>query len=437
MSCHVLRLVFVLALLLLGCSGQEGASVIDVSQEEDTQADTTQADLSVGDVAHDLVALDVADVDGALDVADASQSDHAGVDADALGVDQGPDVFDVSSDPEGTWRSALYPKDWTPEFTDEQGRFLHDFSYAGYKNGEAAPMAPQDAMVIDVVLGHGADPTGQTDSTAAIQGAIDEAGAAGGGIVWLPEGLYRVDGRLFINQSGVVLRGAGTNQTKVYCTKTSGMAYLGHITFEGTLEDGHDEPLVTNAEQRQNYVEVNDAAPFSVGDDVHVGWVITPDFVSFHQMTGTWEVFNDSWQPFFHRSVVSIDLTSEPNRVYLDVPLRYPALTRDQASVRIVTGYLEQVGVEELSIGNATDWSTAWSLMQVHALNIIGVKDAWVSKVSSFRPPSAPDSGNGSDGHLQNSGLMVKMSKRVTVTDTQLSNAQNRGSGGCVDHILG
>ncbi|MGG4345295.1 hypothetical protein [Paenibacillus lautus] len=33
-------------------------------------------------------------------------------------------------------RSRLYPKNWYPGYRDEQGRFLHDFSYAGYRRGE-------------------------------------------------------------------------------------------------------------------------------------------------------------------------------------------------------------------------------------------------------------------------------------------------------------
>lgn len=36
-----------------------------------------------------------------------------------------------------TWRSALYPEDWTPDIApDDAGRFIHDFSYAGYAMGE-------------------------------------------------------------------------------------------------------------------------------------------------------------------------------------------------------------------------------------------------------------------------------------------------------------
>jgi len=33
------------------------------------------------------------------------------------------------------WRSSLYPETWQPGYADGQGRFLHDFSHAGYHSG--------------------------------------------------------------------------------------------------------------------------------------------------------------------------------------------------------------------------------------------------------------------------------------------------------------
>ncbi|MHC4974714.1 MAG: hypothetical protein ACYTG3_20555 [Planctomycetota bacterium] len=38
-----------------------------------------------------------------------------------------------------TWRSRLFSEDWKPGHRDASGRFLHDFSYAGYRNGAALP----------------------------------------------------------------------------------------------------------------------------------------------------------------------------------------------------------------------------------------------------------------------------------------------------------
>lgn len=67
----------------------------------------------------------------------------------------------------------------------------------------------EDAVVADYVATdapYGADPTGVSDSTAAIQRAIDDAFAAGGGTVWLPSGTYKVTGTVEIDPY-VVLRG--------------------------------------------------------------------------------------------------------------------------------------------------------------------------------------------------------------------------------------
>ena len=58
------------------------------------------------------------------------------------------------------WRSSLYPKDWRPGYADAQGRFLHDFSYAGYHRGERA-LPDVAGPVFDVTAApYGADASG-------------------------------------------------------------------------------------------------------------------------------------------------------------------------------------------------------------------------------------------------------------------------------------
>ena len=53
-----------------------------------------------------------------------------------------------------TWRSQLYPEDWQPldrgGSKDAQGRFLHDFSYAGYAKGEQDIPNSVGSVTIDV-----------------------------------------------------------------------------------------------------------------------------------------------------------------------------------------------------------------------------------------------------------------------------------------------
>jgi len=323
------------------------------------------------------------------------------------------------------WRSVLYPEDWTPDYTDAAGRFLHDFSYAGYHNGEDdIPDAPP-AQTFSV-LDYGADNTGATDSTAAIQAAINAA-QAGGGIVLLPAGVYRCDGILAVTQSGVVLRGEGPTQTTIYFTRTANMAYNSHIAFSKTLQRGQDRYLAVDGENRSHIVCLDDATGLEVGDEVAVGWVITDEFVAEHGMTGTWQVFNGQWRPFFRRTITDINTATAPHQVTLDVPLRYPAKVRDAASLRAESGYLTECGLEHLAIANAVSWADAWAQYQVQAVSFQQAADCWIRNVHSVESPLPEAQGF----HLQSGGFRIQDSKRMTIADCQLENTQNRGVGGC------
>jgi hypothetical protein len=91
-----------------------------------------------------------------------------------------------------TWRSVLYPADWTSGFSHTDSRFLHDFSYAGYHTREQEiPFLVQN--LTDVTASpYYADNSGNADVTAILQNALDDLGKAGGGVVYLPAGTYRV-----------------------------------------------------------------------------------------------------------------------------------------------------------------------------------------------------------------------------------------------------
>jgi Pectate lyase superfamily protein len=59
----------------------------------------------------------------------------------------------------------------------------------------------------------GARADGTTDDTAAIQACIDAAAADGGGIVYLPVGVYKVTGKLTISADSILICGAGRDAT--------------------------------------------------------------------------------------------------------------------------------------------------------------------------------------------------------------------------------
>ena len=99
---------------------------------------------------------------------------------------------------------------------------------------KARVIAPSPGMASDDLIlctadatEYGADKTGSADSTEAIQRALDACAKATGGIVFLPAGRYRVDGRLVV-KGGVTLRGEWVNPEQGGVGKgTILMAWLG------------------------------------------------------------------------------------------------------------------------------------------------------------------------------------------------------------------
>jgi hypothetical protein len=333
--------------------------------------------------------------------------------------------------PKDRWCSSLYPPSWTPAAEpDSKGRFLHDFSYAGYHYGETPPTSPKGATY-DVVTGYGADATGQSDATAALQAAINAASAAGGGIVFFRAGTYRIDQLLTVTTSGVVLRGVGKSSLLRF-TKASGMANKANVTFSGAVARSTARLLTADAKARSKEVLVADATGLAPGDDVAIGWTISPSFVSEHGMTNTWTTFAGQYKPFFRSKVVSVITTSSPHRVVLDVPLRYPAKIRDGAALQKETGYLREVGMEHLGLSTAITWSAAWAENRVNAITLRDVTDAWVSDVHSM--PAIGATGRTSTDktpyHLRSGGILIENAKRVSVVGSSMAYPQNRGSGG-------
>lgn len=89
---------------------------------------------------------------------------------------------------------------------DSRGR-LPDFSYVGYKSGEAT--YNYDTTIVDVT-NFGANNTDELSDVAAIRAAIASVTS---GVIYFPAGLYVIDDVITIDKSNIVLRGAGNNAT--------------------------------------------------------------------------------------------------------------------------------------------------------------------------------------------------------------------------------
>lgn len=88
---------------------------------------------------------------------------------------------------------------------------------AGFRGG-AAPF-PRLPLVFDV-RAFGARADGVTDCAPAINRAVAAAGRAGGGTVSVPPGTFRIDDVVRVRHSNVVLRGAGSDRTTLYATRS-------------------------------------------------------------------------------------------------------------------------------------------------------------------------------------------------------------------------
>ena len=355
------------------------------------------------------------------DVADAGFADSIATKTDSANTDSLPADAAIGVQP---WRSALFPAAWKPGFAAKSGHALEDYSYAGYHGGGVAIAVGASAVIVHLP----APATDAFDSRADIQAALDKVN--GGGVVQLGEGTFRIEGQLFLTASNVVLRGKGADKTHLWFTTHAGMNNKAHVQVGGALKHGADIALLADAMRGSFEVAVADASQLKPGDDVDVGWMITPAFVAAHGMTGTWKAFNGTWQPIFRRAVIAIHTATTPHTVTLDVPLRYDALLRDKASLRPTTGWISEVGIDALSVNNAVDWDAAWTHNQVHAIGLQGVKDGWIRQVQSYPAPHALQVGHMPTPHLQSGGIVVRDSKRVTIADCVMRRAQHRGGGG-------
>ena len=316
--------------------------------------------------------------------------------------------------------SHLYPPDWTPETVDGSGRFLHDFSYAGYHHGEA-DLPIVTGPVFDVT-DYGAQNNDSGDQTASFQAAIDAA-EVGGGVVFVPAGTYRIDGMLRIEASGVVIRGAGTS-SRLNFTKTDAVGDQAHLRFVGRRTLASPVELTADILSRGHTLSVPSGHGLSVGDDIEVGWTITPDFIADHDMTGTWGAFNDTWQSFFQRTITGITDTASGSVITVDVPHRYDGLVRDGLAIKLRSGYLTECGLERIALTNAHDKDDAQDNDRNHLVRMDYTQDCWVDQVQTVHIHGD------NDGHVQSGGIKIFQSKNITLRDSGFHNAQNRLVGG-------
>lgn len=385
---------------------------------------------------------------------------------------------------EKSWRSELYPEDWKPGYANEAGYSLRDFSYAGYQSGEVEiPDDIAQRKIFNVLeTPFYADANGINDSTDSIRAAIQAAEDAGGGVVFLPEGVYRVspgDGAeravFHIGSNNVTIRGEGPERTFIVNTDPE-MRSTSVFWVSETIRDGgppywfiplHGTIKVTaDIDPHQSSFLVADASSFSTGDWIAIREDVTEDFVDGFGVEGLFSrLLQLNLGQVYLRKIT--DIQPEQNRIHVDIP--FHTFLRESAGLRAyqVSAPLQEVGIEELSIGmrinqetidgsitrrgaspggeDVEDWiyfsrgiergnwnellnSETSSLYQLHQSYLITfehVANSWIRNVHTFRPQENPV-----DVHLLSNGIRLDWSRQITVTGCELSNTAFVGGGG-------
>lgn len=366
------------------------------------------------------------------------------------GVAPAPDRFGVAGAADAPWRSSLYPDTgYAPELANlETDKVLEDFSYAGYHAG-ADPIPDASGPVFNVTgAPYLADPTGQQDATAKIQAAINAAGAAGGGVVFLPAGKYKLSipagakEALLINQSHVVLRGAGIDRTFLINSTFSGVRSKVVVRVAGPSDASFRSSgsaqvaLASDLLRSTRTVPVADVSPFAVGQTVVVRNSITDAWIT-EQGEPDWLGQGSALRGLTYRRTISA-IDPAAKTLLLDAPIRYALKLRDSARVHRLSAPLAESGLEDFSIGQiqnpATSWNDAdgdipgtagYDVTDFFFIQIERARDCWLRRIASFQPD-----GNTSTAHLLSSGVALEETTRVTIEDCVLQRPQYGGSGG-------
>jgi uncharacterized repeat protein (TIGR02543 family) len=338
------------------------------------------------------------------------------------------------------WRSSLYPANWQPpgpSASFASAKLIQDFSYAGYRRGEE--IIPAIAGPAFDVTSYGADPSGATDSTLAIQSAINAAAAAGGGVVFLPAGEFRVSPQgsqcLSISSSNIILRGAGTSQTFVLNTSHTMNGKSVIRVAPNSTSSGTPRAITADLPGPTHRIPVENAGSFSRGNIVRIQWDFTSDWVTENQQQTWWGTSAPANATYF-REVVATD--PDAGWIDVDVPTRYWIKTRDNPTVRTVSGLLRNVAVESLSLGNVQHTGSGWgeedytdatkAAYDAHASWLIrfqNVRDSWIRSVHSYQVDT-----NTRTCHMLSNGILLGSCLRVTVQNCQMRRPQYGGGGG-------
>jgi len=269
---------------------------------------------------------------------------------------------------------------------DSSGNNIPDFSYCGYKMSEQEIPAPAASLIVH-------NPDG--DATSLLQAAIDhvsslEPGTDGiRGVILLEPGVYRLEGRLRIEVSGVVIRGSGMNDNGTVLL-AAGKERMTLIRVAGK----QDRVVGPALEIADDYVPVNamelrltEDHGIEAGDRIMIHRPSTDAWITalgMHDFGGESDWIG--WKPgerdlYWDREVREVN----GDRIVLDAPIT-TALEKEFGGGWVASynweGRIENIGIENLVMrsefnhDNMKDEQHCWM-----AVTFENCRDAWVRQV--------------------------------------------------------
>ncbi|WP_417939478.1 DUF6298 domain-containing protein [Flavobacterium sp. RS13.1] len=292
---------------------------------------------------------------------------------------------------------------------DAKGNQIPDFSYAGYKASSAA--IPN--VVIKVFVPHI-----DGDATKTIQSAIDyvakfKSDATGfKGTILLDKGIFKVSGEINIKESGIVLRGSGSenNGTVLLGTTINRKAIVNISGIDNRLFKKTTELATNCTPLGATVLMVKNANTFKKGDRILINTPITKnwiDLLSMNDFGGEsgwigWKA--DDFVIRADREIIAV----EGNKITIDAPLTNALeeeLSKSTVENYIWSGRINNVGVEnmilksEFDTTNPKDEQHRWT-----GISVQNAEDVWVRQVNFEQFSGSAVS-------------VLKTAKRITVED--------------------
>lgn len=269
--------------------------------------------------------------------------------------------------------------------TAENGDRLVDFSFAGYHSSDSEIPWVAPKVIVEWQAG---------DQTERIQRAIDyvsqlPADKSGcKGAIQLGEGTFEIAGGLIISSSGIVIRGAGVDKTKLLATGLDRTTVI-RIAGKDNRKLGNPIQILNQyVPVGSNEIQIENASELRVGDQVNITRLSTKNWIDELGMNDFGgETGYIGWKPnerniIWERVVTAIS----GNKITLNAPLTN---SLDQqygiSTIQKIEwpGRIQEVGVENLTlestydIENPKDEQHRWM-----AITLENVKNAWVRQVN-------------------------------------------------------